>query len=132
MHSVRMLVVAVVASMALVGCGGGKSSSTTQSATQTMKSGASEAQREVAALPQKAMAMAPGNLRCGGTKPVWVNMHSKAYHEVGDPYYGRTKNGQYMCLADAQAKGFHPAGAAHHHRQHSTSSGSGAPDAEPT
>jgi hypothetical protein len=90
-----------------------------------------EAQRETAALPLTVAAV-PKGLRCGG-KPVWVNLKSKAYHEFGDPYYGRTRNGQFMCLANAQAQGFHPAGASHHHR-HGTMTGSNepAPAVQPT
>jgi hypothetical protein len=55
----------------------------------------------------------PAGLNCGAVKPVWVNLHTKAYHEAGDPYYGRTKNGQYMCPSVAAQQGYHPAGARH-------------------
>lgn len=47
---------------------------------------------------------------CGAVKPVWVNLNSKAYHEPGDPYYGKTKHGEYLCPSQAKAQGFHPAG----------------------
>jgi len=36
---------------------------------------------------------------------VWGNMDSKIYHCEGDHYWGNTKNGDYMTLADAKAKG---------------------------
>src|SRR5690348_5885817 len=48
---------------------------------------------------------------CGGAdKVVWGNSSSKAYHVAGDKYFGHTKHGSYMCLPDAQAKGYHLAG----------------------
>ncbi len=37
---------------------------------------------------------------------VWVNTHSKIYHCEGSKFYGKTKEGEYMTEADAQAKGF--------------------------
>jgi hypothetical protein len=56
------------------------------------------------------MAPVPRGLRCRD-QIVWVNMSSRAYHEEGDPYYGRTRNGEYMCMGAANARGYHLAGA---------------------
>lgn len=36
---------------------------------------------------------------------VWVNTESKVYH-TGGKYYGTTKHGQFMSLADAQRAGY--------------------------
>jgi hypothetical protein len=56
----------------------------------------------------------PAGLTCKDAI-VWVNAKRHNYHEPGDPYYGRTKNGQYMCKADAIAAGDHAAGAHPNH-----------------
>lgn len=111
-HSVRMLTAAAAVAMVLAGCGGGKTNTATTTTT-TVAAPTTEAQRESAALPQEHVQPVPADLNCGAVKPVWVNTHTKAYHEAGDPYYGRTKNGKYMCPSAAAAEGDHPAGARH-------------------
>jgi len=47
--------------------------------------------------------------RCGAVRAVWVNTHTHVYHEPGDPYYGHTKNGKFMCPRQAVAEGDRPA-----------------------
>ena len=108
-----VLLVATTA-LSLAACGG--HSSTTQQTTDGVATAtpATEAQREAAALPMKNAAVVPADVHCGAAAPVWVNMRSKAYHMAGDPYYGRSKHGQYMCSAQATAAGYHLAGNHHH------------------
>jgi hypothetical protein len=48
-----------------------------------------------------AATVAPG----GGGGKVWVNLETKVYHCEGDRWYGRTRKGEYMTQAQAQAQG---------------------------
>jgi hypothetical protein len=43
--------------------------------------------------------------RCPTDTVVWVNTHSGVYHFAGTHNYGHTKEGAYMCEADAKAAG---------------------------
>jgi hypothetical protein len=47
--------------------------------------------------------------RCLGSTVVWVNTKGKShtYHYSGSRWYGTTKQGAYMCEADAGAAGYH-------------------------
>jgi hypothetical protein len=48
---------------------------------------------------------------CPGDTVVWVNLGgSKAYHVSGDKYYGKTKEGAYMCQKEADQSGYHAVG----------------------
>jgi plastocyanin len=47
---------------------------------------------------------------CPGDTVVWANTSSKAYHLAGDKWYGKTKEGEYICQKAADAAGLHPAG----------------------
>jgi len=104
--------------MSAAGCGGGgNSSSASPAATSAAPAATTEAQREHGALPLAQAAPVPAGLQCSGDDLVWVNLKSKSYHEPADPYFGRTKNGKYMCKADAVTAGYHAAGSMHGHRR---------------
>lgn len=40
---------------------------------------------------------------------VWVNPDTRIFHRAGDPWYGRTRNGEWMTPADAAKAGYHEA-----------------------
>lgn len=67
------------------------------------------------AIESRPQAPVPASLNCGADQPVWTNPRSHAYFEASAPFYGRTKNGTYMCPKDAIAAGYHKASG---HRRH--------------
>ncbi len=102
-RTIGLISVMAIALFGFTACGGGKSSNS--NATNATKS-------EVSAEP----AMPAGGASnatipdCGAVQAVWVNLNSKVYHEPGDPAYGKTKRGEYLCPSQATAQGFRPAG----------------------
>ena len=121
-HSLALEVSAAgVLAIALAACGGGGGSAPQNNATVApLASPMSEVQKEIAALPLSQAAPIPRGMHCKGDV-VWVNVNTKSYHRQGDPYFGRTKHGEYMCEAAADAAGYHLAGS-----HHTSSSSSGA------
>lgn len=91
------------------GSAAGAAGSAAQNAMGNAASGASNAMQGAA------NAMTKPN--CGAVQPVWVNLKTKVYHEPGDPAYGNTKHGEYLCPSQATAQGFHAAGGAMRHRK---------------
>jgi hypothetical protein len=115
----RLLAVAA-ASAVLAACGGGARSTTTDKTTVTSRVTApamSEGRPAVApsgemqpmnGTPAQPI---PRNLNCSATEIVWVNTKNHVYHYANDMYYGRTKQGTYMCERDAVAEHDRAAGA---------------------
>ena len=48
---------------------------------------------------------ADAKAKCPTDTVVWVNTKSHKYHYAGHKSYGTTKQGAYMCEADAKAAG---------------------------
>ena len=48
----------------------------------------------------------PSSMKCPGDSVVWVNTRSHVYHLEGDPYFGSTKHGKFMCEHAADKAGF--------------------------
>lgn len=105
--------------MITAGCGSGggdNSSSASPADTSAAPAATMQAQYGHGMVPLAQAAPVPSDLKCTGDALVWVNLKSKSYHEPADPFFGRTKNGKYMCKADAVTAGYHAAGAMHGRR----------------
>ncbi len=77
-----------------------------QPATQAATTPATRTSRKTGGTaPEPAANAAPG----GGPGMVWVNTETKVFHESGDRWYGRTKQGKYMKESDAVAAGYRAA-----------------------
>ncbi len=108
----RIALLSLCAAFALAACGGGKSSSASSSASSAAATqAASSAPMQAAAGGDAAAGSVPN---CGAVQAVWVNLTSKVYHQPGDPVYGKTKHGEYLCPSQAKAQGFRPAGGSKH------------------
>jgi hypothetical protein len=95
---------ALVLSLALSGCGSPKRDA--NNAANALHDAAADMGRTTHADRGGAEAGSAG-MNCGAVKPVWVNTKSGTYHEPGDPYYGHTKRGKYMCPSAARS-GYRP------------------------
>ena len=67
-----------------------------------------------AAAPAAAPAQAPAAAAArpapaGAAGEVWVNTETKVYHCAGDRFFGKTKQGEYLSEAQANAQGFRAA-----------------------
>jgi hypothetical protein len=123
MIQLRLSYCALAVVLLVTACGGGGKQNTSKSATSPGVSPAASPAASSASgggYLSATTAPIPASLHCGATKPVWVNTRSKAYHLASDPYYGRTKHGEYMCPSQAAQEGYHQAGAGSmrpHHRR---------------
>lgn len=93
----------------LVACGGHKSTNAAATPVEgasnsTLYNGAPMTSENATDIPN-----------CGAVKAVWVNTKTKVYHEQGDPMYGHTKHGKYMCPSQATKEGYHAAGGRRSH-----------------
>lgn len=102
--TVKRLLLAVLV-LSLCACGGGHKS---QSTTATRNTAGEVTPAPIASSAGSMQAPAPApSMDCGGSAPVWANENSHVYHVAGDPYYGKTKHGKYMCERDAAHEGYH-------------------------
>jgi hypothetical protein len=110
-----------IAATSLAGCGGGKSRTNAPSNNYATTA------------PMTANGANQKMPNCGATQAVWVNLNTKVYHEPGDPAYGHTRNGEYLCPSQATAQGFRAAGRGgeRRHRRHHRRTGM-EPEAAPT
>jgi len=109
------VICALAVSVTLAGCGNKNSAPANTGTVAPLSSPMTETQKETRALPLAEMAPVPKSLHCSGAV-VWANTKRKTFHLAGDPYYGRTRHGEYMCQAAAVSQGYHAAGAQHHMR----------------
>jgi hypothetical protein len=113
---ISSLVAASVLGIALVSlsaCGGGKSANNAANTAASAAGNVASAAGNAASGAMDSMgSMTKSMPNCGAVKPVWVNLNSKVYHEPGDPYYGKTKHGEFLCPSQAKAQGYHRSGAA--------------------
>lgn len=109
---IKRIVICLAAAALLAGCGQ-KATSRTHSAISpapvaTPQPSLSPAAASAASATGSA-APVPSSLNCAPSQPVWINERTHVYHVAGDPYYGRTKHGRYLCETDARKEGFRAA-----------------------
>ena len=92
MTRVRVLPILLAIAL-LTGCGQKASTRTTAITPAPVESG-------------PLLAQSASSVHCGRQAPVWANERTKVYHLPGDPYYGHTKMGGYLCESDAVRAGY--------------------------
>jgi hypothetical protein len=96
--------------LALAACGGGSSSDNTSDNSAANAAGGAMTAASAMPTDPGGAAVIPASLHCGAVKPVWVNTSTRVYHEQADPYYGKTKRGEYMCPSTAKKDGYRASG----------------------
>jgi len=94
------VLLAVMSSMCLAQAAPASAPDTSKADKKAAKAKGKSEAMDPATIPQ-----APG----GGGGKVWVNSSTKVFHKEGDPWYGKTKHGEYMAEADAVKAGNHEA-----------------------
>jgi hypothetical protein len=126
MRKLAILPIVALSLIALAGCNGNKASNAANTAASAAAGAMNAAGNAAGGAASNAAntasnaatsAMSGGKIPdCGAVKAVWVNLNTKVYHEPGDPAYGKTKHGEYLCPSQAVAQGFHKAGGGKHHK----------------
>jgi hypothetical protein len=103
----RALAVAVVA--LVLSCGGVVLNAQAQSTAQPSQSQTTPRTTSPSAPAGQFSSESDAKLHCPTDNVVWANTQSKIYHYSGTKYYGKTKQGAYMCQQDSDRSGFHAA-----------------------
>jgi hypothetical protein len=109
----KRIVICIAAIALLAGCGqkaSTRNNSVVSPAPVASGGGQSQSQGGVSAA---SAAPVPTGMDCAGGQPVWINERSHVYHVAGDPWYGRTKHGRYLCERDARKEGYHESSSSH-------------------
>lgn len=115
MRAIALVAFLGITLSSLVACSGNKAQNAANDAAKTAASAAGAMSNAA----EGAAGAAGAKPNCGAVQPVWANLKTKVYHEPGDPRYGNTKHGEYLCPSQAKAQGFRAAGESMgHHRRH--------------